>query len=111
MAAAMPKRRIFWLISTDFPCAAQPLYLPSHSTDFNPIENLLAKIKALFRKKSARIIDIVTPTECQNMFAAGEYHPDLSNNAHRIELTEESMPRFTARRDTTSKMLDDKFTS
>jgi hypothetical protein len=66
---------------------AELLYLPPYSPDFNPIENLFAKIKALLRKEAARtidtlwaaiarIIDIVTPTECQNMFAAAGYDPD-----------------------------------
>ena len=65
---------------------AQLLYLPPYSPDFNPIENLFAKIKALLRKEAARtidtlwaaigrIIDIVTPRECQNMFAAAGYDP------------------------------------
>ncbi len=58
---------------------AQLLCLPPYSPDFNPIENLFAKIKALLQKEAARtidtlwaaigrIIDIVTPQECQNMF-------------------------------------------
>ena len=62
------------------------LDLPPYSPDFNPIENLFAKIKALLRKEAARtidtlwaaigrIIDIVTPRECQNMFAAAGYDP------------------------------------
>jgi transposase len=66
---------------------AQLLYLPPYSPDFNPIENLFAKIKALLRKEAARTIDTlwgaigriiesVTPTECQNMFAAAGYDPD-----------------------------------
>ena len=66
---------------------AELLYLPPYSPDFNPIENLFAKIKALLRKEAARtidtlwaaigrIIDIVTLTECQNMFTAAGYDPD-----------------------------------
>ena len=66
---------------------AELLCLPPYRPDFNPIENLFAKIKALLRKEAARtidtlwaaigrIIDIVTPTECQNMFAAAGYDPD-----------------------------------
>ena len=66
---------------------AELLYLPPHGPDFNPIGNLFAKIKALLREEAARtidtlwagigrIIDIVTPTECQNMFAAAGYDPD-----------------------------------
>ena len=66
---------------------ADLLFLPPYSPDFNPIENLFAKIKALLRKEAARtidtlwaaigrILDIVTPRECQNMFAAAGYDPD-----------------------------------
>jgi len=46
-----------------------------------------AKLKALLRKEAARtidalwsaigrIIDLITPTECVNMFAATDYDPD-----------------------------------
>ena len=56
-------------------------YLPPYSPDFNPIEKAFAKLKALLRKEAARtidalwsaigrIIDLITPTECANMFAA-----------------------------------------
>ncbi len=66
---------------------AQLLYLPPYSPDFNPIENLFAKVKALLRKEAARtidtlwaaigrILDVVTPQECQNMFASAGYDPD-----------------------------------
>lgn len=66
---------------------AQLRYLPPYSPDFNPIENLFAKVKALLRKEAARTIDtlwtaigrilnIVTPHQCQNMFAAAAYDPD-----------------------------------
>jgi len=66
---------------------ASLLYLPPYSPDFNPIENAFAKLKALLRKEAARtvealwaaigrLIDLVTPQECQNMFAAAGYDPD-----------------------------------
>jgi transposase len=66
---------------------ASLIYLPPYSPDFNPIENLFAKIKALLRREAARtidtlwaaigrILDLVTPRECQNMFAAAGYDPD-----------------------------------
>jgi transposase len=56
---------------------ASVLYLPSYSPDFNPIEQLFAKFKALLRKAAARtqtalwetigaLLDDFTPTECQN---------------------------------------------
>ncbi len=63
---------------------AQLLYLPPYSPDFNPIENAFAKLKALLRKTAERtveglwtaigkLIDLVTPHECQNIFAAAGY--------------------------------------
>ena len=64
------------------------LYLPPYSPDFNPIENAFAKLKALLRKAAertveglwhaiGRIIDLFTPAECTNYFAAAGYlQPD-----------------------------------
>src|SRR5919205_2190079 len=63
---------------------ARLLYLPPYSPDFNPIENAFAKLKALLRKAAertleglwtaiGRLIDIFTPTECANYFAAAGY--------------------------------------
>lgn len=62
-------------------------YLPPYSPDLNPIENAFAKLKALLRKEAARtidalwaaigrLIDLITPTECANMFAAAGYDPE-----------------------------------
>ena len=63
------------------------LYLPPYSPDFNPIENAFAKLKALLRKAAERtveglwaaighLIDLFTPQECANYFAAAGYDPD-----------------------------------
>ena len=63
---------------------AQLTFLPPYSPDFNPIENAFAKFKAFLRKEAARTVDdlwaaiakavdIFTPTECANMFAAAGY--------------------------------------
>jgi transposase len=63
---------------------ARLLYLPPYSPDFNPIENAFAKLKALLRKAAertvdglwtaiGRLIDLFTPTECRNYFAAAGY--------------------------------------
>src|SRR6478609_4927112 len=63
---------------------ASLLYLPPYSPDFNPIENAFAKLKALLRKAAERtveglwtaighLIDVFTPTECANYFAAAGY--------------------------------------
>lgn len=56
---------------------ARVLYLPPYSPDFNPIEQLFAKIKALLRKAAERsvdglwsriasLLDAFTPQECAN---------------------------------------------
>ena len=61
------------------------LYLPPYSPDFNPIEQAFAKLKALLRKAAERtveglwdaiagILDLFTPTECINYFAAAGYN-------------------------------------
>lgn len=57
------------------------LYLPPHSSDFNPIENAFSKFKALLRKAAKRTVEglrntigallpAFTPQECENFFAA-----------------------------------------
>jgi hypothetical protein len=54
-------------------------------SDFNPIENAFAKLKALLRKAAERTIEglwtrigellpAFTPNECKNYFAAAGYH-------------------------------------
>jgi len=59
-------------------------FLPPYSPDFNPIENAFAKLKALLRKAAERtvdglwstishLIDLFTPVECRNYFAAAGY--------------------------------------
>lgn len=61
-------------------------YLPPYSPDFNPIENAFSKLKALLRARAERtinalwttvgeLIDLFTPAECQNYFAACGYDP------------------------------------
>ena len=63
---------------------ARLLYLPPYSPDFNPIENAFAKLKALMRKAAertveglwttiGRLVDVFTPSECANYFAAAGY--------------------------------------
>lgn len=63
---------------------AKLLYLPPYSPDFNPIENAFSKLKAHLRKAEertvaglwdtiGRIVDLFTPTECANYFAAAGY--------------------------------------
>ena len=63
---------------------ASILYLPAYSPDLNPIEQLLAKLKALLRKAAARtkdalwdtigsVLDAFTPAECQNYLTNSGY--------------------------------------
>ena len=66
---------------------ASLVFLPAYSQDFNPIENAFAKLKALLRKAAertmeglwraiGRLLDLFTPAECANYFAAAGYNPD-----------------------------------
>ena len=59
-------------------------FLPLRSSNFNPIENAFAKLKALLRKAGertvtdlwstiGRLVDQFTPIECRNYFAAAGY--------------------------------------
>ncbi|GJD59437.1 hypothetical protein MTDSW087_05572 [Methylobacterium dankookense] len=68
---------------------ARLLYLPSYSPDFNPIEQVFAKLKALLRSAAARTIPDLwaairqaftrfTPQECRNYLAAAGYEDDLA---------------------------------
>jgi transposase len=62
------------------------LYLPPYSPDFNPIEQLFAKLKALLRKAAERslealwgriaeLLDAFTSSECTNYFRNAGYAP------------------------------------
>ena len=62
------------------------MYLPLYSPDFNPIEMVFSKLKALLRNAAARTvnnlwdaiaqaIEAFNPKECQNYFAAAGYDP------------------------------------
>lgn len=63
---------------------AELRFLPPYSPDFNPIEMAFSKLKAFLKKVAARnisdlweaiahAIEIFTPKECQNYFAAAGY--------------------------------------
>jgi transposase len=63
------------------------LYLPPYSPDFNPIEQLFAKLKALLRKAAERsvdglwrriagLLDAFPPAECTNYFQNAGYAPN-----------------------------------
>jgi transposase len=62
-------------------------FLPPYSPDFNPIEMAFSKLKALLRKNAertvegllaaiGRLVDVFTPEECSNYFAAAGYDAD-----------------------------------
>lgn len=59
-------------------------YLPAYSPDFNPIEKMFSKLKALLRKAAKRtvselwseigkLLDAFSPSECKNYFASSGY--------------------------------------
>ena len=60
-------------------------HLPAYSPDFNPIENLFAKLKALLNKAAPRTLEALwqeignllaafSPAECANYFKAAGYN-------------------------------------
>lgn len=66
---------------------ARLLFLPPYSPDFNPIEMAFSKLKAYLRKAAertihglwnaiGRIVDLYSPQECSNYFAAAGYDAD-----------------------------------
>lgn len=66
---------------------AELFFLPPYSPDFNPIEMAFSKLKSFLKKVAARTkdelwaaighgIDLLTPTDCQNYFAAAGYDCD-----------------------------------
>lgn len=68
---------------------ARLLYLPPDSPEFNPIEQIFAKLKALLRSIAARTVpdlwDAIrhasarfTPDECRNSLAAAGYDNELA---------------------------------
>jgi transposase len=65
---------------------ASVLYLPPYSPDLNPIEQFIAKLKALLRKAAARTkealwaavgdaLEHCSPEECRNFLANAGYDP------------------------------------
>jgi len=65
---------------------ARLIHLPPYSPDFNPIEQLFAKLKALLRKAGERsvaglwnriayLLEAFTPEECANYFCNAGYAP------------------------------------
>jgi transposase len=65
---------------------AKLFFLPPYSPDLNPIEQLIAQLKALLRKAAARtkealwattgqLLDLILPSECRNYLANSGYEP------------------------------------
>ena len=65
---------------------ARIFFLPPYSPDLNPIEQLIAQLKALLRKAAARskealwattgqLLDLILPSECRNYLANSGYEP------------------------------------
>ena len=68
---------------------ARVLYLPPYSPEFNPIEQIFAKLKHLLRTATARTVPDLwtaireaftrfTPDECRNCITAAGYEDDLA---------------------------------
>lgn len=66
---------------------AELRFLPAYSPDFNPIEMAFSKLKAFLKKLAPRTVDdlwqaitlaveIFTPDDCHNFFAAAGYDLD-----------------------------------
>ena len=65
---------------------ASVLYLPSYSPDFNPIEQLFAKLKALLRKAAARTQDALWETIGTSLedFTLAECHNYIVNSGYEF---------------------------
>lgn len=83
----LPAHRVKGVREAIEAASATLLFLPPYSPDFNPIEQLFAKLKALLRKAAARtvdalwqtiaeVIEVFTPNECANYFRNSGYEPD-----------------------------------
>jgi transposase len=65
---------------------ASVLYLPSYSPDFNPIEQLFAKLKTLLRKAAARTQDALWETIGTSLedFTLAECHNYIVNSGYEF---------------------------
>ena len=80
----LPAHKVAGIEEAITAAGASLLYLPPYSPDFNPIEMVFAKLKAILRKASERTVDAlwhrigtaldeVTPHECSNFFRHAGY--------------------------------------
>jgi transposase len=83
----LPAHRVRGIKAAIEAAGAKLLYLPPYSPDFNPIEQVFAKLKAHLRKTAARTVDDLwvaitailktfTASECQNYFVNSGYDPE-----------------------------------
>jgi transposase len=84
IADNLPSHKVAGVRQTIEAAGASFCHLPAYSPDFNPIENLFAKLKALLNKAAHRtveglwqeignLLDAFSPTECANYFKAAGY--------------------------------------
>jgi transposase len=83
----LPAHRVSGIKAAIECVGAKLLYLPPYSPDFNPIEQVFSKLKALLRKAAARTVDDLwaaiaailktfTAAECKNYFVNAGYEPE-----------------------------------
>ena len=65
---------------------AVPLYLPPYSPDFNPIEQVFAKLKAILRKVGARTVDDLwrAIANALDEYSPAEYRNYLANAGYSV---------------------------
>jgi transposase len=80
----LPAHRVSGIKTAIEGAGAKLLYLPPYSANFNPIEQVFAKLNAHLRKAAARTVDDLwaaitailktfSPAECQNYFVNSGY--------------------------------------
>jgi transposase len=85
IADNLPSHKVAGVRSAIEATGASLRHLPPYSPDFNPIENLFAKLKALLKKAAHRtvealwqeigtVLDAFSPNECANSFKAAGYN-------------------------------------
>ncbi|MCP5074170.1 MAG: transposase, partial [Rhodobacteraceae bacterium] len=83
----LPAHKVVGARQTIEAAGATLLFLPAYSPDFNPIEKAINQIKAFLKKTAARTkedlhaaiakaIDLITPQNAKNYFAACGYQAD-----------------------------------
>ena len=87
LSVALPAHKISAVRAAVEATGARLLFLPPYSPEFNPIETVFSKLKALLRKAAARAVDHLwaaiasaigtfTSAECANFFAAAGHDAD-----------------------------------